>query len=235
MNSQGVIFPTIPHFARTPLGKSLPDSSQSLGTRRTAHRQRGIAPGLYGFWIESRMIGMWRLTVLISSLILFLWPREQSTILCWTRKRSIDYKGKWIKSRVRSISLFAQTRMTRKREAKQELPHSALRAGQARNPPFLSILWFPFFHVPQVDPVRRKPPSATTSRGERGTKRFRKVGIGSYRDIDLSAQQTLRISTFSPCFHFFHWNQFHYSFCQSKEGNATLIERSLHGNKKRQP
>lgn len=91
MNSQGVIFPTIPHFARTPLGKSLPDSSQSLGTRRTAHRQRGIAPGLYGFWIESRMIGMWRLTVLISSLILFLWPREQSTILCWTRKRSIDY------------------------------------------------------------------------------------------------------------------------------------------------
>ena len=92
MNSQGVIFPTIPHFARTPLGKSLPDSSQSLGTRRTAHRQRGIAPGPYGFWIESRMIGMWRLTVLISSLILFLFPREQSTILCWTRKRSIFYK-----------------------------------------------------------------------------------------------------------------------------------------------
>lgn len=126
---------------------------------------------------------------------------------------------------MRSISLFAQTRMTRKREAKQELPHSALRAGQARNPPFLSILWFPLFHVPQVDPVRIKTPSATTSRGERGTKRFRKVGIVSDRDIDLSAQQTLRISTFSPCFHFFHWNQFHSSLSQSKEGNATLIDR----------
>lgn len=69
--------------------------------------------------------------------------------------------------------------------------------------------------------------------GERGRKRFRKVGIVSYRDIDLSALQTLRISTYvnlSPCFHFFHWKQFHSLFSQSKEGNAILIERSFHGN-----
>lgn len=89
--NQGVIFPTIPHFARTLLGKRLPDSSQSLGRRRTAHRPRGRAPGLYGFLIESRIIGMWRLTVLLSSIILLVWLREQSTILCWTKKRDIYY------------------------------------------------------------------------------------------------------------------------------------------------